>query len=182
MILDDGLDPEVHLMPSLTLVEGILRHLAASNQATIAAMAVSQSRHPYPLDEAIRQVTSDRLALAGGHLRAGDYLVQRSAFRASISRHYYAMYHASRAVVFAVTNGDDHQRHNVLARNLPATLPQRSTREQQLTDARLLRNEADYEPYPINEVSWAAEAHGLAATASEFMHALEEYALLNGHV
>jgi len=181
-MLASGLDSEVYLMPSLTVAESILRHLAASNQATIAAMAMSQSRHPYPLDEAIRQVTSDRLALAGGQLRAGDYLVQHSAFRASISRHYYAMYHAARAVVFSVTNGDDHQRHNILARNLPATLPQRSTREQQLTDARLLRNEADYEPYPINEIGWAAEAHALAVTASEFTQALEEYALLNGYV
>lgn len=181
-MLDDDLDPEVRLMPSLTVAEGILRHLAASNHATIATIAGSQSRHPYPLGEAIRQVASDRLALASSHLRAGDYLVQRSAFRASISRHYYAMYHAARAIVFAVTKGDDHQRHNVLARNLPATLPQRPTREQQLTDARLLRNEADYEPYPINEIGWAVEAHGLAATASEFMQALEEYALLNGHV
>lgn len=169
-------------MPVLTVTEEMLRHLSTSSSAMLANFGTPVTRNPFPIAAAIKQIASDRLAMAGDHLRAGDQLVRQGAYRASISRHYYAMYHTARAVVFAEVKGDDHQRHNVLARHLPTPLPQRSLREAQLTDARLLRNEADYECYPLVEQLWARDAQSLMVIASEFVGELEEFALAQGLV
>jgi uncharacterized protein (UPF0332 family) len=167
-------------LPTITVVEGMLRHVATLKASAIVALSGTGSRNPFPVADVVRQVTSDRLGMAGSHLRAADQLLQNGIFRASISRHYYAMYHTARAVVFAEAQGDDHQQHGVLARKLPSNLPKKALREAQLTDARLLRNEADYDPYPMSEALWADDAQALGATASEFISELEEFALTTG--
>lgn len=167
-------------MPTITILEGMLRHVATSKASAIVALSGSGNRNPFPVVDVVRQVASDRLGMAGAHLRAADQLLQSGIFRASISRHYYAMYHTARAVVFAATQGDDHQQHGVVARQLPSTLPDKALREAQLTDARLLRNEADYDPYPMSEALWAGDAQALGAIASEFISELEEFALTTG--
>jgi hypothetical protein len=92
------------------------------------------------------------------------------------------MYHAARSIVYADFRGDDHERHNVLPRHLPTRLPGKLTREQQLTDARLLRNEADYDVYPFNVSEWESDARRLAITATEFVKACEDFALTEGYV
>ncbi|MFF3712380.1 HEPN domain-containing protein [Streptomyces phaeochromogenes] len=124
----------------------------------------------------------DRLLLAGEHLRSGDHLLFSTQYRSAISRHYYAMYHAARAVVFAESGGDDYERHNILPRNLPPTLPNSTTCESELTDARLLRNQADYDAYPLNETEWENDARALAVTAANFLQACESFASTNGYI
>ncbi|MFC4562708.1 HEPN domain-containing protein [Nocardiopsis mangrovi] len=130
----------------------------------------------------LQQVVADRLLLAGEHLRSGDYLLRHLQYRSAISRHYYAMYHAARAIVFAENRGDDYERHNILARNLPSALPRSADRESELTDARLLRNQADYDAYPISEAQWEADSRTLAVTAARFLQECESFASMNGYI
>ncbi|MEU5609477.1 HEPN domain-containing protein [Streptomyces sparsogenes] len=130
----------------------------------------------------MQQVVVDRLLLAGEHLRAGDHLLFSTQYRSSISRHYYAMYHAARAVVFAANRGDDYERHNVLPRNLPTALQDSAVRESELTNARLLRNQADYDVYPLNESEWEGDARALSVTAANFLQACESFASTNGYI
>lgn len=148
--------------------------------AQLDALSTGPRRYPFPVAQMVRQAASDRLALAGEHLRAGDYSLVGRRFRSSISRHYYAMYHAARAVVYAVTPGDDHEKHSVLPRNLPAAMADQTRRENELTSARLLRNEADYDPYPSAESDWEQDARTLSVTAAEFVQECEDFALANG--
>lgn len=167
-------------MPVVGANDQIMLYISNCTSAQLSALSSGPRRYPFPVSQMVRQATSDRLALAGEHLRAGDHALLGNRFRSSISRHYYAMYHAARAVVFAVTTGDDHERHSVLPRNLPVALANQSQRENELTAARLLRNEADYDPYPANESDWGQDARTLSVTAADFVQDCENFALSNG--
>ena len=92
------------------------------------------------------------------------------------------MYHSARAITFASFGGDDHERHNILPRNLPHDIAERGRLEIQLTEARLLRNQADYDPYPQSSTAWRADAQSLSATSAKFVQACEEYALEKGYL
>lgn len=168
-------------MPVVTSTDLVLLHIATSKSADISALPKG-GRYPFPIAQLLRQVVMDRLLLAGEHLRAGDHLLFSSQYRSAISRHYYAMYHGARAIVFAENRGDDYERHNVLPRNLPANLPNAATRETELIDARLLRNQADYDAYPLNESDWEADARALAVTAANFLQDCESFASENGYI
>ena len=167
-------------MPFVSIHEQVLLSIGTSKKMHLDAMSQGNNFHPLPVSDLRKQAVSDRLALAGEHQRFGDQLLLTASFRASIGRHYYAMYHSARAITFGEHGGDDFQRHSVLPRNLPAALPDRSTLEVQLTDARLLRNKADYDPYPPHDQDWEADARQLSATASAFVQACETYAIQNG--
>jgi uncharacterized protein (UPF0332 family) len=144
--------------------------------------SIPNGRYPFPLPRIFGQITSDRLSLSGQQIKAGDRLIANMEFRSAISRHYYSMYHAARAIVFVNHGGDDFQQHTVLSRNLPPTLTDYALRESQLTDARLLRNQADYDPYPAQLIDWEGDARSLSVTASEFVGACEDFALTNGYI
>jgi uncharacterized protein (UPF0332 family) len=159
-----------------------MRHISTSKKAYLASLPTGTGRHPFPIAQLVQQATSDRFLLAGDHFRAADQLILTQQFRSAISRYYYAMYHAARAIVFADFGGDDHERHSVLPRNLPALLPDAILREQQLIDARLLRNEADYDVYPFSLPEWESDARKLAITAADFVQACEDFALDKGYV
>ncbi|WP_133890666.1 hypothetical protein [Streptomyces sp. BK208] len=92
------------------------------------------------------------------------------------------MYQAARAITFADTKGDDHERHNVLPRNLPGAIENSALRETELVDARLLRNQADYDIYPIKESDWEDDARALSVTAAQFLQICESFALTNGYI
>lgn len=162
-------------------MDQVILHISTCDNATLASYS-STGRYPMPIADLVRQATSDRLQLAGAHLRDGDALLRAGQFRSSISRHYYAMYHAARAITYAATAGDDHQQHSRLTRNLPAPLAARQQMETDLSDARLLRNSADYDPYPPNESDWEAEARGLSVTAARFVQSCDDFALKQGFV
>ncbi len=74
--------------------------------------------------------------------------------RVAVGRYYYGMYHAMRAVVYFHVTGDDHEQHSVLPRSMPADFPDADFWKNALKDARLRRNEADYDPYPMSDVSF----------------------------
>lgn len=168
-------------LPALTINEQVLLSVSTSTVAQMAAFP-NNRRHPIPLQQLIQQATSDRLGLAGEHLMTADTLVLAGQFRSSISRHYYAMYHAARAIVFADVGGDDHERHAVLSANLPSNFPDRVSRAAELTDARALRNEADYDLYPLSQTDWEQDARALAPVAAAFVAACEQFAIQNGQV
>lgn len=166
----------------VTQNDQFLLYLSNCSSAQLTALQNGPRRYPFPFLGMVRKVVSDRLALAGEHLRVGDQLVFALQFRSSISRHYYAMYHAARAIVFAETPGDDHQRHGDLPRHIPTGMANSAQREAELTAARLLRNEADYDPYPATSPDWEPDARQLSVTAADFVQACEYFALANGHI
>lgn len=102
------------------------------------------------LDDLIHQVSFDRILLAEEFLEMGDAMVRarRDFSRSSVSRYYYAMYHGLRAVAFQSSEGDDHDDHSKLERGVPNDYPNRALVVNRLKDARIWRNEADYDPYP----------------------------------
>ncbi|MFE7302585.1 HEPN domain-containing protein [Streptomyces sp. NPDC057579] len=169
-------------MPVVTPADLLLLHISTSKSAAISAIPSGGGRYPFPVAQLMQQVVVDRLLLAGEHLRAGDHLLFSAQYRSAISRHYYAMYHAARSVVFAENRGDDYERHNVLPRNLPSNLPDQAARENELTDARLLRNQADYDAYPLNEIEWENDARTLAVTAANFLQSCESFASTKGYI
>lgn len=176
------MDGEVVAIPTVKPTDQVMLHISTCTKAALAALPTAGGRYPFPLAQLIKQVASDRLQLAGEHLRAGDQLIFALQFRSAISRHYYGMYHAARSIVFAEIQGDDYQKHADLPSHLPPGLPNVSVREQQLVDARLLRNEADYDPYPSMLSDWEADARKLAVTAADFVQACEDFALTNGYI
>ncbi|MFF5424991.1 MULTISPECIES: HEPN domain-containing protein [unclassified Streptomyces] len=168
-------------MPVVTPADLVLLHISTSSSAALSAFPVG-GRYPFPVAQLIQQAVTDRLLLAGEHLRSGDHLLFAGQYRSAISRHYYAMYHAARAIVFAEKRGDDFERHHILPRNLPTNLPDKSVREVELTNARLLRNQADYDAYPVSESEWAGDARALSVAAANFMQACQDFASTNGYV
>lgn len=167
-------------MPTVRPTDMLLRHISTSTSSQLSALPTVGAKYPFPLPDLILQVTSDRLLLAGDHLRSGDQLLLGQHFRSAISRYYYAMYTAARSIVYACVKGDDFERHNLLPRNLPATMPHVTRREQQLIYARLLRNEADYDIYPRSPPDWEHDARSISIEAAEFVLACEDFALTNG--
>lgn len=117
----------------------------------------------------MQQVVTDRFALSGEHLRAGDHLLNDEQYRTAIGRYYYAMYHAARGVTFGIHGGDDFEKHSTLPRHLSATLDPQGSLALALTDARLLRNEADYDAYPNHDPAWRSDAVSLSAVATSFV-------------
>lgn len=168
-------------MPALTMSDQIMLGFSTYTVVQLAALPVNK-RHPMPIAQMVTQVTSDRLSLAGGHLVTADNLLLDNQFRSAISRYYYAMYTAARAITFADIQGDDHQRHGVLPGKLPVSMPSVSIRSAELNDARGLRNEADYDVYPLSESDWESDARGLASIAAKFLNECETFAVQNGHV
>lgn len=159
------------------MAEKVLLHVSTCRQAQLTALAQAPGRFPLPISDMIRQAVSDRLSLAAEHLRHGDDLLLAGAFRASVGRHYYAMYHAARAIVFGVHQGDDFEKHSVLPRNLPANLANAAQLEADLTAARLARNQADYDPYPTSDADWQQDARALGPKAASFVSDCELFAL-----
>jgi uncharacterized protein (UPF0332 family) len=180
---DACIQRETGLVPVPSPNDQVMLFITNCSAAQLATLSNGgRQQYPFPVATMVRQAISDRLSLAGEHLRVGDQLLFGSQFRSSISRHYYAMYHSARAIVFAETMGDDHQRHNVLPRHLPSAMSNAVQRGAELTSARLLRNEADYDPYPANQPDWESDARQLAVTSADFVQACEDFALTNGHI
>lgn len=171
-------------MPQLSANDAMLQYIAGmrtNHYSQISSLPLIRQQ-PVPIDSLIKQVVSDRLSLSGYHLIAADSLLLAQSFRTTISRFYYAMYHAARAITFADNKGDDYERHQVLPNHLPIALPNRQYLVSNLNTARLLRNEADYDLYPVKDDDWKNEARTLAGVASKFCEACEEFALDQGYV
>lgn len=111
-----------------------------------------------------------RFAMAQAFQREGDAILSaKISVRSAISRHYYAFYHAARAVVYADVKGDDYEKHALLPLSLPATLPNVGQWKNNLKDARDTRNRADYELYPRSNHLWESDAVRLQQYSHDFL-------------
>lgn len=130
-----------------------------------------------PLKELKQQVCADRVALAEQFAAAGDRLLRTRPpeYRSAISRYYYSMYHAMRAVVYYVNDGDDHEQHSELPRHTPSDFKDSAIWENNLKDARGRRNDADYDPYPLQHAEFRAAARTLRQHSHELIPLVRSY-------
>src|SRR5688572_24304784 len=96
-----------------------------------------------PIEHLLREASSARFQLAKRFLHSARHLLgaRPKLHRDAISRAYYAMYHAARAVAFLTNEGDDYEPHDKLASGLPKDFPDMENWQNELKIARLLRNE-----------------------------------------
>jgi uncharacterized protein (UPF0332 family) len=163
-------------LPQLITADAFLQSVAQGKASQLALLPASIGRG-FSTANIIKQIVSDRLELAGNHLRTGDALTQSAVYRSAISRYYYSMYHAARAVAFGHYKGDDFEKHSVLPLHLPPQLPNMSRWKNELDDARLVRNMADYDLYPRASLDWQKDSVHLSVIASEFLVECEDYAM-----
>ncbi|MGE8565258.1 MULTISPECIES: HEPN domain-containing protein [Achromobacter] len=155
-------------MPRITENELLL--VSKSNQETLRGFARGvqlTTRSGRSIHELQVRVALDRLKLANLHLRQASAAARAKAphHRATVSRAYYAMYHAARAVTYLAIGGDDHEGHSVLPMKLPADFPDCDEWKNRLKIARLERNRADYDPYPAGDVEFSDSAGELLQNA-----------------
>lgn len=130
-----------------------------------------------PIDELVVEGCVVRFRLARNFLDAAGRLrrMKPPLHRNSISRSYYSMYHAARAISYLTTPGDDHQDHKDLHKGVPEDFPNKEQWKNDLKSARLQRNEADYEPYPNLEAEFGDISRAQLAVATSFLAASELY-------
>jgi uncharacterized protein (UPF0332 family) len=136
----------------------------------------------HSIEELRHRAAVDRLKLAEEFLGAGEVLMRSkpTQYRHAISRYYYSMYHAMRAVVYFTHGGDDHQGHNALPSRTPDDFIDNNIWQNNLKDARSRRNEADYDPYPAAKISWRRSARDLSLQASELIRLSRDYLRTKG--
>lgn len=92
------------------------------------------------------------------------------------------MYHAMRAAAYQFHQGDDHENHSKLGdTGVPTDYPNRSIAQNTLKNARLLRNEADYDPYPSSTKYFKAVEKNLKPTAAAFVREARIYVQSKGN-
>ena len=134
------------------------------------------------IDDLRQRAVADRIQLAYDFRRRGNSLMRQSPplYRDAVSRFYYAMYHAMRAVVYFAERGDDHQEHRDLPPKTPSDFPQSSIWANDLKSARERRNSADYEPYPKTNESWRVRAEELQRRANALLPLAKAYLIRKG--
>ncbi|WP_194724220.1 HEPN domain-containing protein [Noviherbaspirillum malthae] len=123
------------------------------------------------------RTANDRLRLARLQLKHAiiAYKAEKDQSRTVVSRAYYAMYHAARAVTYVSFGGDDHEQHSVLPTKLPHDLPNADIWKNKLKNARLERNRADYDPYPAGDAAFGTVAADLIDQAKELIKVAQIY-------
>jgi uncharacterized protein (UPF0332 family) len=136
-----------------------------------------ENRSGQTIDQLAQRATADRLDLALDFRRRSRILLRTSPppYRDVVSRLYYSMYHAARAVVFFSYRGDDNQDHRVLPANLPSDFVDPTGWGNKLKTARDARNRADYDPFPKSAQYWRREALALAVDVDEFIELARKY-------
>lgn len=173
-------------MPTLS-AEKRLQRLSKLKAAEISLLkeGVSlENTFSRTLDDLMAQVAADRLNLSKEFLRMAENLRRsRTDYtRAAIARYYYSMYHAMRSASFYANGGDDHEQHTELSQSgVPKDFPNRAITMNTLKDARLRRNEADYEAYPGPTAHYKIILRGLAPTAVEFVRDVDAYLTSKGN-
>jgi hypothetical protein len=89
------------------------------------------------------------------------------------------MYHAMRPCAFLFYQGDDHEEHSQLPLHIPADFPDKSW-QSRLKDARLARNVADYDPYPLKGGGWKKQALTLDSDSEQLVVQARAYLKSNG--
>lgn len=126
----------------------------------------------------------ERMALSSKMLKNAKILLKMgSGFsRSTISRAYYSLYHCSRAVVYYYYSGDDHEAHSKISTKLPLDFPNRSYWANQIKAARLIRNQADYEPYPAKDSFLFQDAMNLTSDSEKLSIVSRQYLKLKGGI
>ncbi|WP_084598057.1 HEPN domain-containing protein [Micromonospora chokoriensis] len=134
------------------------------------------------LEDLRHRACADRLRLAEQFVSSGRRLLRArpAQYRDAISRNYYGMYHATRAVVFYRYGGDDHESHQALPGQIPKDFPDAAQWTNTLKDARAHRNAADYDPYPTDVQYWRGVAQGLAVEAPTLLALVRQYLAAKG--
>lgn len=122
----------------------------------------------------------DRIELAAAFLRDAKAGATNGVNmnRTTVSRAYYAMYHALRAATFLSHGGDDNEEHTKLPSKLPQDFPDAARWQDELKSARLERNRADYDPYPRQDQQFAQSAQALMLAAEELLKTARRYVRL----
>lgn len=156
---------------------GFLTNLNKKRLEDLKAGAAITARTGYSVSELVEKATADRVDFAG-RLRAEAIEATSLAvprWRLAVSRSYYSMYHAARALCFFRHGGDDHEKHTELPKHLPTDFPAREYWENALKTARLQRNNADYRPYPTNEESFRPTAEQQLRESAQFLPVVRSY-------
>jgi uncharacterized protein (UPF0332 family) len=134
------------------------------------------------LDQLIEIACADRLKLAQENMKSAKTVMNFSKpqYRLTVACAYYAMYHAARALVFYVCEGDDHEEHSKLPANLPMDLPSCADWRNKLKSARFERNKADYDPYPKSDRAFSKSASNTLKDAEEFILVAKSYLRTKG--
>jgi uncharacterized protein (UPF0332 family) len=136
----------------------------------------------WSIDQMKFKATLERWRLAMQHRKEGRRLLTLAAppYRATVSRFYYVMYHAMRAVCYLHHGGDDYEAHSELPKHIPANFPNAATWQNTLKNARLTRNAADYDPYPKSQAIWRQSAQTIATDADSLVIEVRTYLRANG--
>jgi uncharacterized protein (UPF0332 family) len=142
----------------------------------------AHNKYGHDLDALLEQATRDRFQFAQENLKWARSALSGSdpKFRMGLARAYYAMYHAARAVVFLVERGDDFQAHSELPKHLPQNFPNRAQWENNLKNARLERNRADYDPYPKADRTFSDASKLILQSAENFLPLARRYLVQRG--
>jgi uncharacterized protein (UPF0332 family) len=136
----------------------------------------------HTIEDLRHRATADRLKLAEDFLAAGEALMKArpTQYRHAVGRFYYSMYHSMRAVVYFIHGGDDHDKHLMLPSKTPHDFLNHNIWQNNLKDARIRRQEADYDPYPLSKVSWRRPAKELSIQAPELIRLSRDYLKTKG--
>lgn len=127
-------------------------------------------------------VASDRWKLAVEHKRHAQRLLTlpQPLYRSAVSRYYYAMYHAMRACAYVFHEGDDHQEHLKLPQHIPDDFAPGEDWQTKLKNARVVRNRADYDPYPKADSAFKRDAQNLKTDADRLLKLTRNYLINKG--
>jgi uncharacterized protein (UPF0332 family) len=136
-----------------------------------------ESRSKSTIDGLCLAVTADRMSLAGQCYRRACRLhgLTPPLYRDAISRYYYAIYHAFRAVAFFKTRGNDFDDHSTLGQGIPHDFPDADVWRNNLKIARTTRNSADYDAYPKSESAWRRDCETVAELAKLVIPLVRRY-------
>lgn len=134
------------------------------------------------IGDLLKLVAQDRWRLAREQRRHANVMLRspRPPYRSAISRYYYTMYHSMRACSYIFHEGDDHEEHAKLPANIPGDFPNKGAWQNRLKDARLLRNRADYDPYPTADRAWQGSAKKMRVEAAEMLSVAKVYLVGKG--
>jgi uncharacterized protein (UPF0332 family) len=138
---------------------------------------------PDGLDRVIREAVRQRMELAQGFLASAAAMQEGEEIssRNVVSRSYYAMYHAGRAVLLWVMRADV-DGHQDVAKKV-AHVEEFSEREhwkERLEFWRIQRNKVDYEPWAEREDELSQLREAIVREAQCFLRVCEEYLLKGG--
>ena len=168
----------MRVMPKITDGELLLISKARADKIRSFALGVLLvDRGKSSIERLCIRVAKDRFKLAKSKLRDAVQAAScnPALWRTGVSRAYYAMYHAARSVTYLAHGGDDHEEHSMLPGKLPPDFPDSDQWRNKLKMARLNRNKADYDPYPVGDLEFEATCQELIQDATIFLRLSQRY-------